>query len=107
MMENHNSGGEIADTVDQITDCLKTESDCSVKVEVDLGGGEKRKRGRPPKAQAKPLSAPAKRPPGKKMMIKEKEEEEDVCFICFDGGSLVLCDHRYACDSVVGFMLCE
>ncbi|KAL6959979.1 hypothetical protein U1Q18_040126 [Sarracenia purpurea var. burkii] len=44
--------------------------------------GEKRKRGRPPRAQAKS-------PPTKRM-----EEEEDVCFICFDGGSLVLCDRR-------------
>ncbi|GFY80453.1 zinc finger CCCH domain-containing protein 44 [Actinidia rufa] len=43
---------------------------------------EKRKRGRPPKGQAKP-------PPAKKM-----KEDEDVCFICFDGGSLVLCDRR-------------
>ncbi|OIV94826.1 hypothetical protein TanjilG_22023 [Lupinus angustifolius] len=25
---------------------------------------------------------------------KKKEEDEDVCFICFDGGSLVLCDRR-------------
>ncbi|XP_057500328.1 zinc finger CCCH domain-containing protein 44-like [Actinidia eriantha] len=43
---------------------------------------EKRKRGRPPKGQVKP-------PPAKKM-----KEDEDVCFICFDGGSLVLCDRR-------------
>ncbi|KAK1423576.1 hypothetical protein QVD17_18880 [Tagetes erecta] len=86
-----NLGGEIADTVDQpISDCVKTERDCSV--EVELGSGEKRKRGRPPKA---PMAV-AKRPPHakKKMMVKEEEEEEDVCFICFDGGSLVLCDHR-------------
>lgn len=41
----------------------------------------KRKRGRPPKGQAK---APA----------KKRKEEEDVCFICFDGGNLVLCDRR-------------
>ncbi|WOH00462.1 hypothetical protein DCAR_0519825 [Daucus carota subsp. sativus] len=42
----------------------------------------KRKRGRPPRSQAKP-------PPVKKM-----KDDEDVCFICFDGGSLVLCDRR-------------
>ncbi|KAJ9564413.1 hypothetical protein OSB04_000379 [Centaurea solstitialis] len=59
------------------------------KVELGSGGGrefgKKKKRGRPPKAQAKP-------PPAKKN--KEEKEEEDVCFICFDGGSLVLCDRR-------------
>jgi hypothetical protein len=50
----------------------------------------KRKRGRPPRGQAKTP------PPAKKIKLKEKEnfDEEDVCFICFDGGSLVLCDRR-------------
>ena len=61
--------------------------DSVVGVENDLAAVEvkvveKRKRGRPPKGQAKP-------PPAKKM-----KEDEDVCFICFDGGSLVLCDRR-------------
>ncbi|GJU95963.1 zinc finger CCCH domain-containing protein 44-like protein [Tanacetum coccineum] len=41
----------------------------------------KKKRGRPPRVHAPPVK-----------MIKE--EDEDVCFICFDGGSLVLCDRR-------------
>nr|GMC67763.1 zinc finger CCCH domain-containing protein 44-like [Ipomoea batatas] len=49
-------------------------------------GPEKRKRGRPPRG----LTA-AKPPPPKR---KVEEEEEDVCFICFDGGSLVLCDRK-------------
>ncbi|KAK9071433.1 hypothetical protein SSX86_010002 [Deinandra increscens subsp. villosa] len=54
----------------------------------NAGGGVgvvKRKRGRPPKAQVS-------QPVAKKS--REEEEEEDVCFICFDGGSLVLCDRR-------------
>ncbi|CAN1813928.1 Zinc finger CCCH domain-containing protein 44 [Linum perenne] len=45
----------------------------------------KRRRGRPPRNQGKAAAPP---PPSKAM------EEEDVCFICFDGGSLVLCDRR-------------
>lgn len=43
----------------------------------------KRKRGRPAKG------TPKTTPP-----LRQKKEEEDVCFICFDGGSLVLCDRR-------------
>ncbi|CAL5188115.1 unnamed protein product [Lathyrus oleraceus] len=45
----------------------------------------KRKRGRPPRG-----TLPQPRPPP----MKKTKDEEDVCFICFDGGSLVLCDHR-------------
>ncbi|KAL7231364.1 hypothetical protein ACSBR2_009591 [Camellia fascicularis] len=57
--------------------------DVEMKAEVNGDGcGANRKRGRPPRGQAK-------QPPAKK-----KKEEEDVCFICFDGGSLVLCDRR-------------
>ncbi|XP_076909193.1 uncharacterized protein LOC143566347 [Bidens hawaiensis] len=50
-------------------------------------GAVKRKRGRPPKAQVKAVQPAAKK-------SKEEDEDEDVCFICFDGGSLVLCDRR-------------
>lgn len=52
-----------------------------------IGPVEKRKRGRPPKG----LLA-ARPPPPKRKKIED--EEEDVCFICFDGGSLVLCDRK-------------
>ncbi|KAL0378355.1 UNVERIFIED_CONTAM: Zinc finger CCCH domain-containing protein 44 [Sesamum radiatum] len=52
-----------------------------------IGAGERRKRGRPPKGQLA-----AKPPPLKRK--KQEDEEEDVCFICFDGGSLVLCDRN-------------
>jgi len=47
-------------------------------------GGGRRKRGRPSsKAQAVA-----------KLSVKRKDEEE-VCFICFDGGDLVICDRRF------------
>ncbi|KAK4360520.1 hypothetical protein RND71_019472 [Anisodus tanguticus] len=49
-----------------------------------IGSGEKTKRGRPPRGAA------TKAPPRKRQ--REEEDGEDVCFICFDGGSLVLCD---------------
>ncbi|MCD7461988.1 hypothetical protein HAX54_047511 [Datura stramonium] len=53
-----------------------------------IGVPEKRKRGRPPRGQA------GKPPPPKIQRVVEEDEEEDVCFICFDGGSLVLCDRK-------------
>ncbi|RDY10950.1 Zinc finger CCCH domain-containing protein 44, partial [Mucuna pruriens] len=46
----------------------------------------KRKRGRPAKGDRVPKTTPSP---------KLKKDEEDVCFICFDGGSLVLCDRRF------------
>ncbi|KAL1536631.1 zinc finger CCCH domain-containing protein 44-like [Salvia divinorum] len=49
--------------------------------------GEKRRRGRPPKSQH------AVNPPLPKRR-KVEDEEDDVCFICLNGGSLVLCDRR-------------
>ncbi|KAG8092251.1 hypothetical protein GUJ93_ZPchr0012g19510 [Zizania palustris] len=50
----------------------------------------KRKRGRPPKNRdgAAAVSAPAK------PVKKREDNEEVVCFICFDGGNLVVCDRR-------------
>jgi hypothetical protein len=53
----------------------------------------KRKRGRPPKNRDGAAAAPAPPKP-----VKKNDEEEVVCFICFDGGSLVVCDRRYVPD---------
>lgn len=50
------------------SNCLKKKKSC---------GG---RRGRPPRTLGK--ASPKRR------------EDEDVCFVCFDGGSLVLCDRR-------------
>ncbi|OMO57010.1 Zinc finger, PHD-type [Corchorus capsularis] len=50
----------------------------------------KRRRGRPPKNQGRTTSSAPLPPPSQ----RNNQDEEDVCFICFDGGSLVLCDRR-------------
>ncbi|CAA0834036.1 Zinc finger CCCH domain-containing protein 44 [Striga hermonthica] len=52
---------------------------------IDAAVDKKKKRGWP-KGQTR-----AKPPPRKRI---KPENEEDVCFICFDGGSLVLCDRK-------------
>lgn len=99
MMEVQNSGAE-SQSLDRSQAIQKTDGGQvgvvadggggGVKVEVGnaVGGAQvaKRKRGRPPRAQANQPSA---------KKIKEEDEDEDVCFICFDGGSLVLCDRRF------------
>ncbi|GJS01528.1 putative reverse transcriptase domain, viral movement protein [Tanacetum coccineum] len=51
-----------------------------------------KKLGRPRKSEGNSQKATSKSS-SVKMIAKEKEEE-DVCFICFDGGELVLCDKR-------------
>lgn len=63
-------------------------SPAKLKTPMDNGIGyaENMKRGRPPRG------AVVKAPQSKRQ--REEEEGEDVCFICFDGGSLVLCDRK-------------
>ncbi|PKI64942.1 hypothetical protein CRG98_014684 [Punica granatum] len=49
----------------------------------------RRKRGRASRAssdKAKSVANPARK--------REKKDEDDVCFVCFDGGELVVCDRR-------------
>ncbi|CAD5318800.1 unnamed protein product [Arabidopsis thaliana] len=61
--------------------------DSDVKLdEEDSDSLKKRgRRGRPPRTLAIASSPPISR---------KRREDEDVCFVCFDGGSLVLCDRR-------------
>ncbi|KAK1439183.1 hypothetical protein QVD17_04999 [Tagetes erecta] len=103
MTESQNSGaeGQTCDKIQPIGDSSMTimvgGDTAADKVEEELGSGVKevlkRKRGRPPKAHTKLV--PVKPVSVKPLPVKKvKEEDEDVCFICFDGGSLVLCDHR-------------
>lgn len=56
-------------------------ADVAVKVAAEKSLG-KRRRGRPPSGHVRATP------------VRKQNEEEDVCFICFDGGSLVLCDRR-------------
>lgn len=64
--------------------CLP-EMELRVEVKVADGTVGKRKRGRPARGQPK-MTTP---------QLRKQRDEEDVCFICFDGGSLVLCDRRW------------
>ncbi|KAJ8764349.1 hypothetical protein K2173_006089 [Erythroxylum novogranatense] len=59
-------------------------------VAAGMGACVKRRRGRPPRAMGNSTVQRPHPPPAE----KRKKDEEDVCFICFDGGSLVLCDRR-------------
>ncbi|XP_019096948.1 PREDICTED: zinc finger CCCH domain-containing protein 44-like [Camelina sativa] len=60
------------------------DSDCLKKKKKSVGRSTKR--GRPPRTLGcKASSSPVSR---------KRREDEDVCFVCFDGGSLVLCDRR-------------
>ncbi|BBH07998.1 DNA-binding protein [Prunus dulcis] len=68
-------GGMVAGRVGQMM------ADVAVKVAAEKSLG-KRRRGRPPSGHVRATP------------VRKQNEEEDVCFICFDGGSLVLCDRR-------------
>ncbi|KAL9245663.1 hypothetical protein vseg_019288 [Gypsophila vaccaria] len=56
----------------------------------------KRKRGRPPRTPSSAAATVASTAAAAAAVAskRSRQEEEDVCFICFDGGSLVMCDRR-------------
>ncbi|ONK58825.1 uncharacterized protein A4U43_C08F130 [Asparagus officinalis] len=87
--ENVSSLKEESAEKDQEESAEKEEDD---EVDTDEGGpakaagrrtGSKQKRGRPQVANGRRTRAPSK-----------PKEDEELCFICFDGGDLVVCDHR-------------
>ncbi|KAH0452605.1 hypothetical protein IEQ34_019904 [Dendrobium chrysotoxum] len=59
-----------------------SENEFSVEIDVRRRGGRRRKRGRT-----------SSKVQGTRLPSRKKVEEE-VCFICFDGGDLVVCDRR-------------
>ncbi|GAV75905.1 SWIB domain-containing protein/GYF domain-containing protein/Plus-3 domain-containing protein [Cephalotus follicularis] len=79
-----NGHADVAPTGAGVVADVEMKTADNISVEMSTG---KRKRGRPPRNQ--PGTAPPTPP-----TTRKKTEEEDVCFICFDGGSLVLCDRR-------------
>lgn len=84
--ETEGGAGETdADAVDPMeeTGAAEEAEGMEVAEEQEVVGRGKRKRG-------KNVKAPARAP-------SRKKTEEDVCFICFDGGELVLCDRRSDC----------
>ncbi|TQD74755.1 hypothetical protein C1H46_039704 [Malus baccata] len=104
MQEDGGGGGEPPQSQEVFDRSMPAVKDCTAADQCEtIGGGMivgkagqmvvvkeeagknlgKRRRGRPPSGHAKVTA-----------VSKMQDEEEDVCFICFDGGSLVLCDRR-------------
>ncbi|XP_072961935.1 uncharacterized protein [Typha angustifolia] len=86
LMDDSNLLASILDDGGRVSGAVEVPEPVAVAVEAAASETVvKRKRGRPPK-----YKDGARVPVGK----KKEEEEEVVCFICFDGGDLVVCDRR-------------
>lgn len=86
MLEEAEAEAEEAEDMEVLREYATEETDATEEAEKDeelsrSGAGMKRKRGRAAKASTPRISL-------------RKKMEEDVCFVCFDGGDLVLCDRR-------------
>ncbi|XP_057500312.1 zinc finger CCCH domain-containing protein 19-like isoform X2 [Actinidia eriantha] len=82
-MNDHDDNEEVGTEEETPIEDTEMEMDATVMAGEEKGvggGGGKRRRG---KNSGVPARAPSRR-----------VVEEDVCFICFDGGELVLCDRR-------------
>ncbi|KAL4387180.1 hypothetical protein GQ457_09G009810 [Hibiscus cannabinus] len=80
-----------SDQCQKIPDMIVGKADVAAyRVKVVEMPAAKRRRGRPPRNQGKVDSSSAPPP----LRVNPDEEEEDVCFICYDGESLMLCNRR-------------
>lgn len=86
---------DLTENVSKTSDSEVVRAPVAPMAEVEL----RKKRGRPPKNPGAALTATVASSSSSIGLAnnnnkRSKKEDEDVCFICFDGGNLVLCDRR-------------